>query len=508
MAMLANVIARAASSVVRAGDRLIGVVSPDIGLRRHRSRELLERAYEGASKRDGWRPKRPGASANTDHAADAKTLRIRARSLRQNSPHVAQAMRALVAAVIGTGIVPRWTGESAEVFNNAWDEMAGSLDADGKLDIYGLMALAYDTCEQDGEVLIRIRHRRLTDGLLVPIQFQVLEIDWLDSAKMGRNGSNVIINGIEYDIFGKVAGYWMFDMHPGEQVGFLRARQASRFVPAASIIHLYRFERPGQGRGFTRLAPVIALVRDTQLYKDAELQRKNLETRLSVLVTGDPSQLAAPPNLRDTAGSGAAESRDLGPLASGSMMQLPTGTNVTVVAPHAAPGYPEYMKLNAHEVAAGIGVPYESMTGDMAEVNFSSARIRQIDFRRECEMTQWHMAIPRLLAPMCRAFADAMALANLVKRASYALAYSPPKWEYVNPADDVKAALSEVSGGLSSISEHLRRRGYKPDEVFAEIASDFDKLRKAGVLDVLLMLQKGRQMGDGDATDSSKAGKG
>ena len=39
------------------------------------------RAYEGASPKDGWRPRRPGASANTDHRADAYTLRTRARSL-------------------------------------------------------------------------------------------------------------------------------------------------------------------------------------------------------------------------------------------------------------------------------------------------------------------------------------------------------------------------------------------------------------------------------------------
>ena len=47
--------------------------------------------------------------------------------------------------------------------------------------------------EQDGEVLIRLRARRLEDGLPVPLQIQVLEIDWLDSSKMGANGPNTII---------------------------------------------------------------------------------------------------------------------------------------------------------------------------------------------------------------------------------------------------------------------------------------------------------------------------
>ena len=48
--------------------------------------------------------------------------------------------------------------------------------------------MAYRAMEQDGEVLIRLRARRLEDGLPVPLQIQVLEIDWLDSQQDGRNG--------------------------------------------------------------------------------------------------------------------------------------------------------------------------------------------------------------------------------------------------------------------------------------------------------------------------------
>ncbi len=64
-------------------DKFIGALSPDAGLRRLRARDMLARAYEGASTKDGWRPKRAGASANTDHLADGSNLRARARSLVQ-----------------------------------------------------------------------------------------------------------------------------------------------------------------------------------------------------------------------------------------------------------------------------------------------------------------------------------------------------------------------------------------------------------------------------------------
>ena len=470
-------------------DRLLAYVAPDLGIRRLVARSALARAYEGASPRDGWRPRRAGASPNTDHAADAASLRVRSRALVQNVPYIRRGLDSLVANVIGTGITPRSLAPAAAVLDELWAQWAPLADADGRQDIYGLEATAYRAMEQDGEVLVRLRSRRPEDGLPVPLQLQVLEIDWLDTTKNGTHNANTIVNGIEYTPLGRVSAYWLWEQHPGEQNGFLRARGSSYPVPADRIIHLYSHERPGQGRGFPRLAPVIARVRDLQLYEDAELQRKNLETRLAVLASGDPANMALsesadPEQVRKTG--------ELGTLASGGITQVPAGLNLTVVEPKAAPGYVEYLKFNLHLVAAGMGVTYEMLTGDMRDTNFSSARVALLEFRRGAEQTQWLTVIPRLCVPIWHAFVDAAVLAGKVRARDYAVDWSTPKWHYVNPEQDVKADLAEVSGGLSSISEKLRSRGYKPELVFAELKSDFERLRADGTLDLLLQLQTGR----------------
>jgi hypothetical protein len=44
--------------------------------------------------------------------ADATKLRAKARALVQNVPYIAASMDALVDNVVGTGIVPRFTGPS------------------------------------------------------------------------------------------------------------------------------------------------------------------------------------------------------------------------------------------------------------------------------------------------------------------------------------------------------------------------------------------------------------
>lgn len=493
---------------INALDRLIGILDPTRALRRVVARTQLQRAYEAASPRDSWKPRRGGASAQADHFADAATLRTKARALVQNVPYVATSMDALVDNVIGTGIVPRFTGAQAKQLNSLFGEWAGSCDADGRLDFFGLEAAAYRAMEQDGEVLLRLRWRRAEDGHVVPLQLQLQEIDWLDSSRNtglgatdGTAPGNVVIQGIEYDALGRVVAYWLWGQHPGDATLARGLRSTSKRIPAFSnglpnIIHLFDPKRPGQVRGITRLAPIIARTRDTQLYEDAELARKNLETRLAVLVSGDASLMANEFQAGSSSTSAdpvqARRTGDLGELASGSITEVPAGNNITVVEPKAQPGHVEYIKHQLHLVTATLGVTYEMATGDMSEVNFSSARVRQTDVRRGFERTQWLLLIPRYCRPLADVFATAAVLSGKVRQGvPYGLEYDTPKWDYVNPQQEAQADALQVATGLSSLSAKLRARGENPDKVFGEIASDFQKLRDLGVLDTLFFLQKG-----------------
>lgn len=489
-------------------DRIVGYINPAAGLRRHFDRQRLTRAYLAAAPGDTWRPRRGTASPNADHVADAATLRAKSRFLIQNVEYIAAGMNARVAHIVGTGIVPKWAGRSGSRLGKLWKEWVKVADADGRLDFYGLQAAAVRAMDADGEVLIRIRARMASDGLPVPMQLQLLEIDWLDNQRMVAEVSgNQVIEGKEYDALGRVVAYWLWDQHPGD-VGLLRARgMTSKRVPADQVIHLYAPTRPGQGRGFPRLSPVIPRVRDLQLLEDAEMARKNLEGRLSVLATGDVASMANPVE-NGGAGdpTGARLTGELGNLGSGGITQLPPGLNLTVVEPKAAPGFVDYCRYNIGLICAGGGFTYEMATGDMSRTNYSSARVRLLDFRREIEQLQWHIVIPMLCDRVCREFANYATLAGLLGAApAYAVEHSTPRWEYVNPTDDVKADLDEIAGGLASISGKIRRRGDDPEVIFSELEADIKSLQKRGIWDALLMLLKGKASTPAAAEPSAAA---
>lgn len=182
-------------------DKVIRYISPSMGLRRAHARAHLTlvenktRAYEGAKtgrRTSGWTT--GGTSANAEINTSLSALRNRSRDLRRNNAYAAKALSSRVANLIGTGIVAKFSDDTAQAL---WKQFVRECDADGQHDLYGLQKLAAETMEESGEVLIRLRWRRPEDGLAVPLQLQVLEPDYIDTMKIGDlpNGG-WIINGI------------------------------------------------------------------------------------------------------------------------------------------------------------------------------------------------------------------------------------------------------------------------------------------------------------------------
>lgn len=492
---------------MRTLETIIEHISPSWALSRQRNRLTTAtlRAYEAASPKDTWRPRRAGAGANADHLADAATMRGKARSLYQNVSFIKRGINGKVNYLIGTGITsyctsPNGTDKKVDTVLSNW---ADECDADSQHNLFSLEYAAWRAVEIDGEVLIRLRPRRREDSLSIPLQIQLLEIDWLDTAKNGPNGNNVIISGIEYDPIGRIVAYWLFPAHPGElAITSRNAYAQSKPLPAQYIIHVYAPARPGAARGISSLHATINRTRDLATYEDSEAARKNLESRLGLAVSGAPN--AALPNLdpynQQPGQGGPAGLQNLGQIPGGGIVRLPDGMTISQIKPEAIPGTVEYAKHQLRMIAAGIETTYEIMTGDLSEVNFSSGRLGRIDFKRTCEVVQWLDIIPRLRQRILKAAAAAAYLDGTIPTPNPKWDHTTPKWDYVNPREDIAAEALEIATGLSTWSEKLRSRGIRPTLHWAELKNDVQTLRDNDLLDLLVMLQKSRTLSEADPT--------
>lgn len=455
-------------------EELIAKVAPTFAVRRARARMALDhvRAYEAAAKgrrTDGW--KTGSTSANAETRTGLAVTRARARDLVRNNPYASRGVSVIAANMVGYGIktTPQTANKkTSPKLLKAWQAWAESTqcDADGQRNMYGLQEVAVRCVVESGEALVR-RVWRKPDGVLaVPMQIQVLEPDFIDSSKDGKNGNNIVVQGIEYDATGKRVGYWLFPQHPGD------GASQSNLVSAADVLHVYRADRAGQVRGITWFAPVVLRLRDFDEYEDAQLVRQKIAACFTAFVYESEAGEAT---------GGAAASSLITHMEPGLIEKLGPGQNVTLASPPSVQGYSEYTSVTLHGIAVGLGVPYESLTGDYSQVNFTSGRMGRSEFHALLDTWQWNMFVPKFCGGVFGWFLEAGALAGLSVQGATAK-YTPPRRILVDPTREIPTIIKAVRGGISTMPLAIDEMGYDPEEFLDSIEEWNAQLDKRGII--------------------------
>lgn len=459
-------------------DKAISYFSPQAALDRARARRVVdiiknsgERRYEAAStgrRTNGWYA--TDGSANSETARGLHRLRNRSRDLVRNNPWASKAITVIENNTIGAGIRPSlnypdsYEKKLKEIWS-AWGETT-KCDFAGRHNFYGLQDLAMRSVAESGECIIR--KRRGGPGP-IPIQLQVSEADVIDTSKnvdelTGRSG--YIIQGVEFDSSGRRVAYWLYDRHPADSFDLMSKR-----VPAEDVIHLYQVERPGQVRGVPWGAPAMLRLRDFDDYEDAQLMRQKIAACFSVFVT-------------DQAGDSLpGDNSDKDPLTErvepGIIQELAPGQDVSFADPP-GPGtdYKDYSRNTLLAVAAGYGVTYEALTGDLSGVNFSSGRMGWLEFHRNVTKWQKKMFIPVFCETTWDWFENALEMKGVSTGAKGKVRWIPPRREMIDPVKETKALALMVRNGFISWQEAVRERGADPDDLLEELKKDADNFDK------------------------------
>ena len=434
------------------------------------------------------------SSADTEIFGAARTLRDRSRDLVRNNPHAAKAVGSLTANIIGPGILPRpKTGDPArdKAVKAVFERWAKDCDADGQLDFYGMQALVCREMIEGGEVMVRRRLRRQTDPLNVPVQLQILEADFLDATRNGYiQDNNFAIQGIEFDPIGRRTAYWLYPNHPGSLFFNFRGVLSSKPVPASEVLHVYEKQRT-QCRGVPWGSPSLRSLQDLADYEYAEIIRKKLEaSAVGVVTTDDTAEIGVnrDPNASTSdfsdlpAGVFDSQGAPVERFEPGMFVYARGGKDIRFNSPATVGGFNEYKVSQLRTIAAGYRIPYELLSGDLSQVNFSSMRSGLNEFRRFTTAVQWHIIIPMFLQPVWDWFCEAAYLAGEIDAPDIKVEWSTPRFEWVNPADDVAADLASIRSGIRSFQDVVGESGRDPADVLAEIAEFQAFCRDKGIV--------------------------
>lgn len=459
--------------------------------------------YDGATiGRRGASIRRRMGDANAVTRASLTRLRLGSHDLLRNNPHASRAVEAIVSNSVGSGIAPQFlrpsggrevtelmakldrlvgrTGfrvralERAEDIEELADECLETTDADadGRRTYHGLQDTAFRGMVASGETLVRRRFRRPEDGLACPIQFQLLEADFLDTAKEGttRDGGR-IIQGVEFDPIGRRRAYWLFPEHPGSRF----ATGASRAVPASEIAHIFRAEREGQVRGIPWLAPVMLRLSDWADYEDAQLVRQKIAACF-VGFWKEPMPFG-PPTSAETDPDG----RTIDSFEPGMWERLPPGTEVEFGKPPEVEGIGEYSGISLRAIAAGMGISFEAFTGDLRGVNFSSGKMGRLEMQRNIDRWRSLTFIPQFCDRVTGWFLEAASLAGHDTE-RVVVRHIPPRREMIDPPREIRAERDAIRSGQKTLTQVIREGGRDPVEHLTELASDNALLDTLGVV--------------------------
>lgn len=492
-------------------DRFIAWVSPAAGVRREVARAYLEmarrhrrymgtRRYDGASRgrrTQGWLT--VGSSANAETLAALKTLRDRSRDSVRNSEWMSCAVDVVTTNVVGRGIKPKARHESDAVARRAdeiFEQWADTTEPDPeRQDNFGAQqALACRSMVEGGETLARFRTRREQDGLTIPLQLQLLEGDHLDSekdetltARLTASTGGRVVQGVEFDAIGRRTAYHLFRNHPGEigQVGNLDSVP----VPAAQVLHLYRKLRVGQVRGVPWTAVALMRLHDLDAYEDSEAVRNVVASAYAGFVRDIAPGVEFQQGTGPIALAGQAKNdkeQPIDEIEPGTMEFLPPGKQVDFNSPPQNETYPRFVATQLRAIAKGIGITYESLTGDLSSVSFTSGRMGWLEMARNVSVWQAHLMVTRFCVPVWQ---RAMALAVLEGQLPGTggvlptATWTPPRREMIDPKNEIAALVMAIRAGFMSVSEGVRMFGFQPRQVLAELAGDLEAARE---LDLVL----------------------
>ncbi len=441
------------------------------------------RSFDAAGGGRRWKSARTIDGLNSTILAGATTAARRAGWYARNNPWVTTAVDSLVGNVVGAGIKPQSTHPDRavrETLQALWLRWTDHADTGGLAAFYGLQSMAVRAMIESGESFARLRVLPEA-GSSVPLSIELLDREQVPTDLHREIGGGARIRaGIEFDSAGHRVAYRVLPSRPGDSLGPLRMDLVR--VPAADFIHLFKPLAAGQLRGITWLAPVLLRLHELDQFEDASLVKAKVAALFTGFIT-DP----------DGTVGGLSGNNNSGVLTvgmePGSLIPLPPGADIRFSTPTEHDAYAPFIKNHLRAVAAGMGLPYELVSGDLEGVTYSSIRAGLIEFRRRVDQLQHNIVVYQFCRPVWERFVRLAVLAgdlpahdfDKIPAAYLGCQWLPPKFDYVDPKKDVEAEILAIDAGLKSRTQAISERGYDAENIDTEIAADKERADALGL---------------------------
>jgi lambda family phage portal protein len=411
-----------------------------------------------------------GLSANSANSAEVRrVLRNRSRYEAANNSYARGIVLTLANDVIGTG--PRLQMLTDDADANRRIESAFSRWSD-KVRLAEKLRTMRMARATDGEAFaILINNPQLSAP--VQLDLRLVEADQVATPDLNPLTSGAI-DGIVFDEAGNPVEYHVLRQHPGDA---LLVREYDR-IPAASVLHWYRSDRPGQARGIPDIMPALPLF--------AQLRRFTL----AVLAAAETAADFAGILYTDAPANGEADSAEpFEPieLEKRALLTMPGGWKMSQLqAEQPATTYAEFKREILNEIARCLNMPFNVAAGNSSGYNYASGRldhqtyfkaIRVEQAQVECVVLDWILSawldeaalIPGLLPAGLGPFAD------------WSHQWFWDGYEHVDPAKEASAQATRLANHTTTLADEYAERGQDWETQLRQRAKEFALMSELGL---------------------------
>lgn len=423
---------------------------------------------------------------------DLQMLRARAREMCANDPHFVKFLKMVRSNVIGAkGLQSQIRARKArgkldtdlnkmvaEVF---WDwGMKETCTVTQKMNWIACQRLFITQVARDGEALVQMVQPK--DN---PYGFALKfwNVDYLDETYNETvPGRNRIIMSVEVDAMDKPVAYYLTT--PPSDGNYTRRRERVR-IPAEQMIHSYLVEdEEAAVRGVTWFAGVLLEGKNHHGYKEGVITSARFASNHLGFIENTVADETQFTGEEDEYGNEKAVEIDVSPL---SMNELLPGQKFSQFNPNQpTQNHAEFIKTIVRDLAAGLGVNYFSLAGDMSDVNYSSARVG-LGEERELWREMQDFVADNFCRPIYHAwckqayFTGKLEIDDRQYQEIQNPIFRARGWRYVDPQKEIGANVEGLSNNLMTLTDVLADQGIDITEHFETLKSERELAKHYGI---------------------------
>ena len=400
-----------------------------------------------------------------------RTLRNRARYEVANNSYARGIVLTLANDVIGTGPRLQMLTDSAEVNQTIEREFIAWAKA---VDLPGKLRTMRQARAQDGEAFAVLFSNDKLDSP-VKLDLKLIEADQMatPSAKLGIPGAALAVDGIEFDPFGNPEAYHVLKSHPGASTSLSTSSLNYDRVPADSVIHWFRTDRPGQRRGLPDILPALPLFAQLRRYTLAVIAAAESAANIAVLMKTN-----AP------AGGEAAEVEPMTEMEFAPNMAVftPEGWEPSQVkAEQPATTYDVFKREILNEIARCLNMPYNIAACNSSGYNYASGRLDHQTYFKSIRVEQAHcetVVLDRILSAWLSEAVKVFGLGEL-EDASHQWFWDGH--EHVDPLKEANAQATRLSSNTTTLAAEYARQGKDWETELRQRAKEVALMKELGL---------------------------